>query len=222
MEVQTMSYDPADAAYDEFVDQLSKEFRESALEDDELYDRIVDSFKESRLCDFYIDHPLITYPARDTLSEAKALLNTHPRPSLVLAVTASEVFLRDALLTPLLHGSFHTESSADLIVKLIVTTKDERLVKALLQIIATHTGIDLRIFSRPGCTKPLWEEMREIQLKRNRILHQADKASIDEARRAINIAETLLEDLFTRAMDKLGLHLHDGIKICGSKLCRME
>ena len=31
-----MSYDPSDAAYDQFVDELYKEFRDSALEDDQL------------------------------------------------------------------------------------------------------------------------------------------------------------------------------------------
>ena len=54
-----MSYDPSDAAYDQFVDELYKEFRDSALEDDQLYNRVVDDFKESRLRDYYSDHPLV-------------------------------------------------------------------------------------------------------------------------------------------------------------------
>lgn len=214
-----MSYDPSDAAYDEFIDQLYKEFRESALEDFELYDRVVDDFKEARLSDFYLGHPLVAEDARAAMTEALSLLATHPRSSLVLAVTASEVCLREALLTPILHGSFHTESSADLMVKLIVTNKNDNLTKALLQILAQHTEVDLRRFIRPGSQKPLWEEMKEAQRKRNSILHQAESASSKEAKRATEIAGFLLGDLFPRAIKKLGLHLHDGIRICGSKSC---
>jgi hypothetical protein len=214
-----MSYDPSDAAYDEFMDRLYKEFRESALEDFELYDRIVDDFKESRLRDFYIEHPLVNEGAKEALTEARSLLTRHPRCSLVLAVTASEVCLREALLTPILHGSFHSESSANLMVKLIVTTKNENLTKALLQILARHTGVDLREFARSGSQRPLWEEMREVQRKRNTILHQAQSASSDEAERAIKIAECLLGDIFHRTIEKLGLHLHEGIGACGARNC---
>jgi len=210
-----MSYDPSDAAYDEFMDRLYKEFRESALEDFELYDRIVDDFKESRLRDYYLEHPLVIEGA----TEARSLLLSHPRCSLVLAVTASEVCLREALLTPILHGSFHTELSANLMVQLIVTTKNENLTKALLQILARHTGMDLREFARSGLQRPLWEEMREIQGKRNTILHQAQSASSEDAERAIEIADCLLGEIFQRAIEKLGLHLHDGIRACGSRTC---
>jgi len=214
-----MSYDPSDAAYDEFIDQLYKEFRDSALEDSEIYDRIVDDFKESRLRDFYLEHPLVIEGAKEALTEARSLLITHPRCSLVLAVTSSEVCLREALLTPILHGSFHTKSSANLMVKLIVTTKNENLTKALLQILARYTGVDLRKFARSGSQRPLWEEMRQVQDKRNSILHQAQSVSSEEAERGIEIAEHLLGDVFQRAIEKLGLHLHDGIRVCGSKSC---
>jgi hypothetical protein len=49
-----MSYDPSDAAYDRFVDELYKEFRDSALDDTELYDCVVDAFREARLRDYYL------------------------------------------------------------------------------------------------------------------------------------------------------------------------
>ena len=193
-----MPYDSNDGAYDEFIDQLYKEFRESALDDFELYDRIVDDFKESRLREYYLDHPLWIADAKEALTDARSLLLMHPRCSLILAVTASEVCLRGALLTPILHGSFHTELSANLMVKLIVTTKNENLTKALLQILAQHTGVDLRKFARSGSQMPLWEEMREIQGKRNTILHQAHEASSHEAKRVIDIPECLIDDIFKR------------------------
>jgi hypothetical protein len=47
-----MSYDENDAAYDRFIDELHKDFREQTLDDAELYDRVVDDFKASRLLAF--------------------------------------------------------------------------------------------------------------------------------------------------------------------------
>src|SRR5438094_9715148 len=101
-----MSYTWADAAYDEAMDNLYKDFSESALEGGELYDRIVDDFKEVRLREFYIDHPNLTEVPNAALAEAKQILGITPRCSFVLATTSFEVCVREALLVPILHGSF--------------------------------------------------------------------------------------------------------------------
>lgn len=214
-----MSYDPSDAAYDQFVDELYKEFRDSALEDDQLYNRVVEDFKESRLRDYYIDHPLVAKAAQDALAEGQALRGDHPRAALVLAVIAAEVSLRDALLAPILHGSFHTGSSADLVVKLVIASKDEKLLKALLRVLAAHTQIDLQQFTRAGSGKPLWEEMREIQVKRNRIVHQAEGASVEEADAAIEVAKAVLHQVFGGTVRNLGLHLHENVRVCALPKC---
>jgi hypothetical protein len=166
-----------DAAYDRFVDELYKEFRDSALDDVELYDKIVDDFKASRLRAFYAEHPLVAQPSQEALAESVLLLSDHHRAALVLAVTAAEVCLREALLTPILHGMFHTESSADLIVRLVVTIKDEKLIKALIRVMAESIQIDLQSFARSGSRKPLWEEMRELQVKRNHVLQPSDNGA---------------------------------------------
>ena len=214
-----MSYDPSDAAYDEFIDELYKEFRKSALEDDELYSRVVEDFRESRLRNYYTDHPLVAQAAQDALVEAQGLRGNHPRAALILAVIAGEVCLRDALLTPILHGSFHTGSSADLVVKVVVANKDEKLTKALLRVLAAHAGIDMQQFTRAGSGKPLWEEMREVQLKRNRIVHQAEAASAEEADTAIQVAKAVLHEVFGGAVRNLGLHLHDDVRVCALPKC---
>lgn len=214
-----MSYDPSDAAYDQFVDELYKEFRDSALEDEQLYNRVVEDFRESRLRDYYMDHPLVVKAAQDALAEAQALHGDHPRAALVLAVIAAEVCLRDALLSPILHGSFHTGSSADLVVKLVVASKDEKLIKALLRVLAAHTQIDLQQFTRAGSGKALWEEMREIQVKRNRIVHQAEGASVEEADAAIEVAKAVLHQVFGGTVRNLGLHLHENVRVCALPKC---
>lgn len=211
-----MSYDPNDAMYDAAMDSLYADFEEKALAGSEIYDRIVDDFRETRLRDFYLNHPKVTDPAEGALAEAQGLLKTNTRCSLVLAATASEVCLNQALLTPILHGSFHSKNTADLIAALIV--KNDRFTNVLLQILTRNTGVDLRTFCRPSSVKPLSEEMREIGVFRNKILHQAQDAPPKEAERAIKIAECLIYDVFQRAINKVGLHLHHG-SVCGSQDC---
>src|SRR5438876_6065501 len=160
-----MSYDEQDAAYDRFIDELHKDFREQALDDAELYEKVVDDFKTSRLRAFYVQEPALAQASQGALSEARELLaSAYPRAALVLAITAAEVCLRGALLTPLLHGAFHTEASAGVLVRLVVGTKDEKLVKALLRILAAHTGVDLQVLRRPTAAKPLGAELHELQV----------------------------------------------------------
>jgi hypothetical protein len=214
-----VSYDESDAARDQFFDDLYKEFRESALDDAELYDKIVDDFKASRLRAFYAGNPLVAQPAEDALVEACALLPCHPKAALVFAVTSAELCMRRVLLTPILHGAFHTESSAEFLVRFVVATKDEKLVKALVATLASHTGVDLRVLCREAAKKPLWEEMRDLQVKRNAVVHQGAPAADADGQQAVAVAEALLSNVFPSVIRKLGLHLHGRIRLCDLPKC---
>lgn len=217
-----MSYDEQDAAYDQFIDELYKDFRTSARDEFyiELYDEVVKDFKESRLKAFYLANPSVAELASAALTESKTLLPSHPSAALVFAITAGEVCLREALLNPVIYGLFHTESAAELIVKIVVKIKDEKLYKALTRALADHTGVDLHMHKRPGSLKNLWEEMVEVQKQRNSIVHQARlRVTREEAEQAIAISEALLQEIFPGAVKSLGLHLHEGLRVCGSHKC---
>jgi hypothetical protein len=214
-----LSYDELDAERDQFFDDLYKEFRASALDDAELYDKIVDDFKASRLRAFYVDNPLAAEAADGALAEARALLKDHPKAALVFAVTSAELCMRRVLLTPILHGAFHTESSGEFLVRLLVATKDEKLVKALVAVLASHTGVDLRVLCRAGVKKPLWEEMRDLQVKRNAVVHEGAPAADSDAQESVAVAAALLNDVFPAVIRKLGLHLHETIRVCDSPRC---
>ena len=153
------------------------------------------------------------------LDEATQLVDAHPRAALVLSASVIEIGVRDVLFSPILHGSFHTGAAADLIVSLVVMMKNEKVGRALLNLLAKHTGVDLRMYSRPGASKPIWDEITEIQKTRNRILHIGKRASRDEARQCVIIAEALLGRVFQDVLKYFKLHLHAGTHVCGSKGC---
>ncbi len=212
-------YDEHDAAYDDFIDGLYREFRASALDDVELYDKVVDAFRASRLWEVYLASPEIAQPALGALAEAKQLLGPHPRAALLLAVTATEVCLRTLLFRPVLQAAFHSDAAADVFAPYIATTKDDRLIKALVVIVAKESGVDLHTYQRPGMSKALWQEIHELQGCRNRALHQAAAISPANSEHAIAVADVLLSEVFPKVISAVGLHLHDDARICGSGKC---
>jgi hypothetical protein len=210
---------PEDAAFETFMDRAYESFRESALEDWQLYDRIVNDFKEARLKDYYLDHPGVIEPAKAMLDEARHLLAPHTRASFVLAVASGEVGLNIGIFIPILHGCFHTDSAADLLVRIIVTTKDQKLTNALRKVFKHFTEIDLETIHRSGSADNLWKEIQGFHKIRNRVLHSAETVGHKEASTAIKVTETILNDVFKAILKKLGLHLHAETHVCGSSGC---
>jgi len=211
---------PEDMPQELFYDAIYKDFTENVLEDWEVYERIVDDFKEGRMTEYYLKHTGIIEGPKGMLEEAKNLLTSNLRASLVLGYAAGEVGLIKGILAPILHGCFHNESAANLLVNAIVKTKNEKLSKALFTILTNSTEIDLKIFCRSGSEKPLSQEISEIQKIRNEVLHHAGTVAEGEASLAITTSETILNEIFNAVLKKLGLHLHEGNLVCGSPSCQ--
>ena len=128
-----------------------------------MYDRIVDDFKEGRLKEYYLERPEVIKRPKEMLEEAKILLNSNLRASLVLAYAAGEVGLNKGILAPILHGCFHNESAATLLINSIEKITNVKLSNALLAILSNSTGIDLKTFCRSESEVPLWKEIGELK-----------------------------------------------------------
>ena len=117
----------------------------------------------------------------------------------------------------------HSESVASLITELALRhTCMEKFRALLYQILSEHGGVDLASFVRPGTKKKLWEEIQEIQNQRNGVLHRAEKASPERALQAIEVASAILENLFPAVAARLGLHIHDRIRLCNDRMCEYK
>src|SRR5205807_980207 len=141
---------------------------------EELYDDIVKDFTDARLRSFYENQPDLARAGVEALARARALHQHDETATATFAAVAAEVGLRSTLLTPIVYGLVHTDTAATLIVRLAITKTDENLMKVLLDLLAAHGGLDLRTYRRTGSTTSIWEELRTIQKKRNRIVHQAE------------------------------------------------
>ena len=182
-----MSMTPDEAAYEEYMDKLYEEHRKEAIEE----------FTDERLQSYYIDNKLLAKPSVDALSDAKKLINTNNTASFIFATIAIEVGLKTTLLKPIVYGLVHTESVATLITDLTLSSLSmDRYRKLLLKVLQDHGGVDLDSFKRAGSSKPLWEEIKEVQKLRNDVMHRAEIVLKEKAEQALGIASEILETIF--------------------------
>jgi len=173
-----------------------------------LYDEIVEDFTGSRLRSFLEKEPNVATPALEALGEARGFHNTHNTAAFIFAAIAAEVGLQSLLFKPVVYGLVHAESAASLITKLALANRDEGFTKILLRLLAAHGGVDILNHSRSASTKSIWQEFLLVRTKRNRIVHQAEAASAEEAEIAISVASCIIDELFPLMVKKLGLFLH--------------
>jgi hypothetical protein len=154
------------------------------------------------------------------LAESRVLLPEHPSAALVFGATAVEVGLKVVLLKPIVYGLVHDASAAGLITDLAVSQGGDKYRDLLFHILSEFGGADFRNPGRAGSKKSLWEEIQIVQKQRNTVLHRAEIASKEEAEISVAVASVMLEELFPAVVAKLGLHLHDGVRVCKDWGCQ--
>jgi hypothetical protein len=143
-------------------------------------------------------------------------MTLHPRAAILFAATAIELTVKTVLLRPIVHGLVHDESVAELVTELV--TQHTRGIKtfkeSLSAILKRLGGIDFKTFRRNGSSVSLYEEMKQIEKVRNAIAHRGEITFDSLALLAPLVANTLLDELFPKLLQQLGLHLHDPVTIC--------
>lgn len=208
-----MSTTPDEAAYDQYMAELYEEHKKEAIEE----------FTSDRLKSYFLDNELLAKRAVEALSNARNLITLNPTAGFMFATIAMEVGLKSTLLQPIVYGLVHAESVAALITDLTVShTGMDRYRKLLLQVLQEHGGVDLDAFKRSGSNIVLWEEIKNVQRIRNPVMHRGELASKEHAELALGVASEILEAIFPSVVNKMGLHLHDGFRICADWKCKYE
>lgn len=195
-----MSYSEEDARWDELWDQMSKELypehREQAIEE----------FTTARLQSYYLKNPNVLAPGIQMYIEAKELQENHPSASYVFATSAIELFLKSALLKPVISGLIHNESLSEIIVETALSsTGFERYKKLLSGLFMELVNVDIHKVKRIGSDDFLLLEASGVQKKRNKIIHQGIVADKDEANFAISVAYGILHDIINPMLLGIGL-----------------
>lgn len=182
-----MSIDPweeeQEAAYEEFVDSLSKELY------DEHKEQAIDEFINDRLRSFYMSNPGIAVHARLFERKANELIDSDPTCSLIYSSIATEVIIKSVILKPIISGLVHSEAVSELVASLIIKQSGvDRFRNLIYKISSDYAGIDLSELKRKDSKKLMWQEREEIQEIRNKIMHQAVDCTKEQAQLSYDIA----------------------------------
>lgn len=133
---------------------------------------------------------------RGLLAEARAVLPASPTAALVFAASACEISLRELFLVPILAGFVHEEFATTVIVKLLGRLTHDKMAAPLTVLLKKSTFINLEETRRSPERKPILNEVHRIAEKRNKILHNGERADEASAKEAFLIADYLLNDTF--------------------------
>ena len=179
----------------------------------------IENFKSELLQSFYLDHPNIVERPTNLVSEAGRLLPQHPGASIVLAVAAIEITIREVLLRPVISGLIHQPELAEAVTELTLDHRSlDNCQDLFFKILERHGRIDMKTITRKDSTVPLWKEIQEVITARNRVVHQGTSMTADRATHAVSVASTLVGEIVPAILFNLGLHTHRRI-VCGGIPC---
>ncbi|QTA84001.1 Uncharacterized protein dnl_64320 [Desulfonema limicola] len=184
---------------------------------DENREIIIEDFTSEKLESYYQENKLLVKPSFGALNRAKKFINSDYSDYTVAFIFASisiEVGWKSALIKPTVYGLVHTESFASLIMDLIMAHHYyEKFQKIFFAILNKYGDIDLTCYKRNDSNKPLWEEIKIIQKKRNDVVHKAENVNKSDAELAISVASEILEKIIPKFLNCLDLKLDENTKM---------
>lgn len=209
-----MSYDEYDAAYDQWISDLYEEFKPE----------VISEFTVERLQSYYLTNPMLAEAPRRALIDASSLFSAKfYSASFVFAQISTETAIKHVVLKPVIYGLVHSASTAEFIAELALShTGINRFHDVLFKILLEHAKLDLGNFRRDGVKVTLWEEIKNLQGIRNRVLHRADLVGKIEAELSMKVALEVLDKIFPALMNGIHLHIHDGVRICDDPMCKFK
>ena len=194
-----MSYDPNDAAMEEFYDRISEEL----YPDHKV--QAIDGFLEERLHSYYLKNPTIIQSPFDCYHHANKLLDVSAPAALLMYMTSVELFLKTVLLKPVLYGMVNNEHIADAIVAASTGGTGFVRYRKLLRGLCFHAAkIELdQIKSFSG--RPFLEEAGDVQIIRNKVAHQGYMATVKEMGQAKSLANITIYEVVEPVLNNMDL-----------------
>ena len=194
-----MSYTPEDAAWDEAYDRMSAE-----LYPEHKAQAIVE-FSYERLRSFYAQNLDIVVPAVRNFKIAKSLYEAGQHAAaLTFAASATELFLKGALLRPVVYGLVHSEALAELVVDAALGQTGFKRYSALLAgLFKELSHFDVKTLMREGSKVPLITEASNLQDVRNGVVHRGDEVSLEQAEWAIAVSSAVFGQILANVLGEL-------------------
>ena len=198
--------------YEDLALDYAFEKQDLAEDWDRHISEAVGCFVDGRLRSYYVQHPDVAQKALGALTYSKALLTQgHAKAALVFAGSAIEIGYKAALLRPIVSGLVHTEGLAEGVMTLATGhTGIERFFDLLTAVLDEFGSVDLKTFVRSGVKRRFWDEMKEVSVLRNDIIHKGDDVTLEAAATAVEVAEALLDTILPEVLHTLALEMKSG------------
>lgn len=190
----------------------------------DLYHEHIKEFKNELVIAYFSANAYIAKPAVEALANArrfKELASEHSdevilTAGLIFSAVAIEVCMKDLFFRPFVHGSIHQDFAADFIVKIVMRNyKDASTKEKLSALLDQISGVDLKNYKRrPEFDETILAEFQSIQKKRNNVLHEGGKATLEDFDLSLAVSSAMIEDIFPQVVRKLGFHLHVDCRVC--------
>lgn len=186
-----MSYDPDDAARDEFYDSISKELYPDHKT------QAISEFTTERLRSFYVSNPNVMIPAVEVIKQGKKLNEAgFPSAALIFFVTGIELLLKATVLKPVVHGLVHSAPLAEAVVEQALGQSGfDRYTKLLSRLYSEFSGLDINAIRRNNEKQNLLTECSALQALRNKIIHQGAICNVTEAANGLDVVTAVYEKI---------------------------
>jgi hypothetical protein len=178
----------------------------------------IEEFTSERLQSYFLKTPNILQPALHALEQSFKLLNDqHYSAALVFAASAIEIFLKNALLRPVIFGQINNGMLALSIVDSALSQTgfkkyDDLICKIYQEIIGQP--LDLVLVGNSNQT--LLNAAVKTQELRNKCLHKGELVSEKQAKFAVLIAKLIFQKIVVKVISKLGIMLQGDLMIAPS------
>ena len=194
-----MSYDPSDAAMDEFYDRISEELYPEHKE------QAIDEFLKERLHSYYLKNPTVIQPPFECYHHANTLIDVSSPAALLMYTTSIELFLKSVLLKPVLYGMINNELIADAIVDASTGRAGFDRYRKLLRGLCLHAA-KIELDAIKGVDgKPFLVEAGEVQKIRNDVAHKGYMANIKEMGKAKSLATLAITEVVEPVLNNMEL-----------------
>src|SRR3990170_5966752 len=197
-----MPYDPMieDAMYEAWIEAE----REKAEEFEERFEEKISEYTRDNLRSSFSNVGVYISKVTTLIQLSMGLMEAEfYSHSVIASHTAIECTIRDLIIRPLFLGVVMDEELAEVISEIILHDKTTKYDKVVTFVVREFSGIGLESYETFG-GRQLWSGIKSRE-KRNAAVHQGDVLSEEDAKEALDLAQTLFESVYAQLLYGLNL-----------------
>jgi hypothetical protein len=204
-----MSYDESDALREEGMAALYEDFK--IQHEQEFIFNSIEKFYEN-------NRDIVKVPLQN-LSEAKRLFeNKYYTSAFIHAAISIEVGIKSVVLKPILYSLAFDSGAGNLLYEQTFKRKSLKVIDSFYyDVLEGITGLDFNTKTRNANKPTIWNEWKNIQTRRNKVMHEGIAVEMDVSKDSIDMACYVCDEIIPTVLDRFHSHIendsiHDGTR----------